>query len=170
MTGVWEYLVCTSAWPQLGFKTAFSTPSLVHTYLYTQRAHSGQWAEILCRKRTLTSRLWARAESNFEGSWARRVGWPCSVSDSHLPLPCCRLRQAGATSPSLWPLVGDTVPQCVTGTEPSLSKGFFYLWFRDTDKEHSGDNFWWHDQAGLGSSGKFIRGEIPLPGPLATEC
>lgn len=67
------------------------------------------------------------------------------------------------------PLLGDRDPQCATGTEPSLSKDFFHLWFRDAAKGQSG-HFWWDDSAGLSSSERFIRGEIPLPGPLVAEC
>lgn len=154
-----------------GFKTT-STPLWVQTYLYTQKPVLVKAPpEIFCKKRTLTSRLWARTESNFEGGFAQRVGWPCPVSDTHTC--CCPAAGSGRRVPPHFlcgPLRGDRDPQCATGTEPFLSKGFFHLWFRDAAKGQSDDNFWWHDSAGLGSNERFIRGEIPLPGPLATEC
>lgn len=80
------------------------------------------------------------------------AGWPCPVSEAPLPLQ---------------PLVGVTAPlHCKGRAIPKL--GFLHPQFRDAAKKQSGDNFWWHDEAGLGSSERFIRGEMPLPGLLPT--
>lgn len=72
-----------------GLKTT-STPWLVQMYLYTIHRKPilvKALPEIFCKKRTLPPRLWARAESNFEGSCAQR--WAglvlCQTHTCHCP-------------------------------------------------------------------------------------